>query len=330
MSRILTDEEIKPFLNGVGSSAKVRALLAQQRINFPLAAKFYDSLDGVQEKVFSIDGTAVRVQFNPARIQSSAAKVDEKSISERKCFLCSAHLPTEQKGLPFGKEYMILVNPFPIFPEHFTIPHLTHIDQRILGRIGDFMALADLLNEFVIFYNGPKCGASAPDHFHFQAGNKGFIPLETEFEEIINKGNLIYKTGSLSAHQINPYGANGIAFVSDSVPAIEDIFAKVYGYLATQSPEAAEPMMNLLGWKRDEKYVLTLFPRKQHRPSQFFAEGDENILLSPAAVDLGGIFITPLEKDFRKITADDLSDILHQILIHDNEMKALCNYITQI
>ena len=167
MNRILTDEEMLPFQAGTNFSAKARALLAQQRIHFPLATKFYGSLDGVLEKSFLIDGITVRVQFNPARIQSSAAKVDEKSISERKCFLCEAHLPAEQKGLSFGEDYMVLVNPFPIFPAHFTVPHLTHMDQRISGRINDFFALADLLNDFVIFYNGPKCGASAPDHFHF-------------------------------------------------------------------------------------------------------------------------------------------------------------------
>ncbi|WP_243345724.1 DUF4922 domain-containing protein [Parabacteroides sp. FAFU027] len=329
MNRILTDNELKPFLQGSGFSANARALLAQQRIHFPLAAKFYGSLDGVQEKSFTIDGTVVRVQFNPARIQSSAAKVDAKSISERKCFLCEAHLPVEQKGLSFGNHYMVLVNPFPIFPEHFTVPHLIHTDQRISGRVGDFLALADLLSEFVIFYNGPKCGASAPDHFHFQAGNKGFIPLETEFESILNESEAVCKNGETDIYCIKPFGANCIAFVSDNIRSIEDAFEKAYNYLSEKSQEGAEPMMNLLGWKWQDKFVLTLFPRKLHRPSQFFAEGDSNILLSPAAVDLGGVFITPLEKDFTKITADDLSDILSQILISDDEIAKLCNSIAQ-
>ena len=329
MNRILTDNELKPFLEGSGFSANARALLAQQRIHFPLAARFYGSLDAVQEKSFTIDGTAVRVQFNPARIQSSAAKVDAKSISERKCFLCEAHLPIEQKGLSFGSDYMVLVNPFPIFPEHFTVPHLTHTDQRISGKVGDFLALADLLSEFVIFYNGPKCGASAPDHFHFQAGNKGFIPLETEFESILKEGEAVFKKEQTDIYHIKPFGANSIAFISENIRSIEKAFEKAYNYLAEKSPEEAEPMMNLVGWKWHDKYVLTLFPRKLHRPSQFFAEGDANILLSPAAVDLGGVFITPLEKDFTKITADDLSDILTQILISDEEMAELCNSIAK-
>ncbi len=122
MNRILSDIDLQQYQQGESFSAKAKALLTQQRISFPLAKKFYDSLDGVQEKMFIIDGLSVRVQFNPARIQSSAAKVDEKSISERKCFLCEAHLPVEQKGLSFGNEYMVLVNPFPIFREHFTVP----------------------------------------------------------------------------------------------------------------------------------------------------------------------------------------------------------------
>ncbi len=329
MNRILTDVELQPYQNGVDFSARAKALLAQQREYFPLAKKFYESLDCVQEKSLVIDSLTVRVQFNPARIQSSAAKVDEKSISERKCFLCEAHLPVEQKGLPFGEEYLALVNPFPIFRQHFTVPHLTHIDQHIAGRVGDMLALADLMNDFVIFYNGPKCGASAPDHFHFQAGNKGFIPLETELEAILKRGEILSPEEDLSVYRIKPFGANCIAFVSDNVESIEQAFSKAYSYLAERTPEQAEPMINVLGWKWNDKYVLTLFPRQLHRPSQFFAEGDENILLSPAAVDLGGVFITPLEKDFVKITAEDLIDILNQILISDAEMDAFCLFLSK-
>jgi ATP adenylyltransferase/5',5'''-P-1,P-4-tetraphosphate phosphorylase II len=162
---------------GKVSQEQVNGLISRQMNDWSLAGNNYAALAGVKVKRFEVNGREVQVQFNPARIVSSAAKVDDKSLSERRCFLCAANRPVEQEGLAWGDLYTILVNPFPIFPRHLTIPSNNHKPQRIKGRIGDMLGLAADLHDFVIFYNGPKCGASAPDHCHFQAGSKGLMSL---------------------------------------------------------------------------------------------------------------------------------------------------------
>jgi len=331
MSRIISESELSVYLSGNEGSARAKGLLRHQWEHFPMAKGFHDALTGVREKRLCVSGTGVRVQFNPARIVSSAAKVDAKSIQERKCFLCEANLPVEQKGLPFGADYIMLCNPFLIFPEHLTVPHLQHTDQRISGRVGDMLALADELSDFVIFYNGPQCGASAPDHFHFQAGNKGFLPLETELQTILSESGIrVLHTSGLDVYRIRPFGANALLMLADDSNALVDCFEKAFAFLSALSPEKPEPMMNVLAWKVEERYCLVLFPRILHRPSQFFAEGEDNILLSPAAVDLGGVFITPLEKDFLKIEAEDIVDILTQITVDDATLTALCDSLSRL
>lgn len=159
----------------------IHNLLTGQLASWETARNNYAALSGVRVKELNVNGIPYKVQFNPARIVSSGAKVDAKSIQERKCFLCPANLPPVQKGIPFGGHYHILVNPFPIFPRHLTIPELAHTPQRIASRFTDMLELAEALTEYTIFYNGPRCGASAPDHAHFQAGNKGFMPIEKDW-----------------------------------------------------------------------------------------------------------------------------------------------------
>ena len=162
---------------------EIQALIDGQLSSWEMAKNNYEALKQVKVKEVIINGGHYKVQFNPARIVSSAAKVDTKSIQERKCFLCPANLPEVQKGIPFNGHYQILINPFPIFPKHLTVPELEHVDQRILLRFEDMLDLAAVADDYVVFYNGPKCGASAPDHAHFQAGNKGVLPIETEWQQ---------------------------------------------------------------------------------------------------------------------------------------------------
>jgi len=268
---------------------KVNQLFDGQLSDWELARKNYRALEQVETKTVVTDGREYRVQFNPARIVSSSAKVDAQSIQERKCFLCTGNRPPEQTGILFDERYIILVNPYPIFPRHLTIPLIEHTPQLIAPRFGDMLDLAQQLDDYIIFYNGPKCGASAPDHFHFQAGNKGFLPIEK------NR---------------NMYSAINIE--SDNKEELLERFHQVYDAME-QKPEDNEPMMNILTWYEAAKWIVCVFPRKKHRPACYSAEGDANILISPASVDLGGVFITPLKKDFEKITAEDISKILNEI-----------------
>lgn len=311
---------------------QVERLLVDQCESWKLAKDNFSALETVESKIFESDSINFIVQFNPSRIRSSAAKVDAKSIQERKCFLCANHLPAEQKGVLFGKDmhntahnYLILVNPFPIFNKHLTIPDIEHTDQLVRERVGDMLLLAEELNDYVIFYNGPKCGASAPDHMHFQAGNKCFMPLERDFEAIKNDREITIKSSEgVTVSTLTGIDARTFIFKGESKDAIENEFKKFYDQFAALTPEEAEPMMNILAMKKGTDFVLIVFPRKLHRPSQYFAEGEDNLLISPASVDLGGVFITPQEKDFKKIKLDDIKSIISQITITDEMFSALC------
>lgn len=331
-----TITDLKPVdLNGYASgslSGEVDSLFKDQCENWTLARDNFSALKTVENKIFESANLNFIVQFNPSRIRSSAAKVDAKSIQERKCFLCIPHLPAEQKGVKVSKDgnefehnYMILVNPFPIFDKHLTIPDTDHTDQRIRERVGDMLSLANKLTDYVLFYNGPKCGASAPDHMHFQAGNKGFMPLERDFDAL-NDGLevLLKEKDEVKITTLTGIPARTFIFRSESREAINRQFKEFYDSFAAMVPDEAEPMMNILAMKKGKEYILIVFPRKLHRPSQFFAEGDDNLLISPASVDLGGVFITPQEKDFKKIKLSDINDIIRQITINNDMFDALC------
>lgn len=307
------------------SSLKIRELFRSQLEKWELARTNYKALEKVKSRDFSFGDFSIRVQFNPARILSSAAKVDAKSIQERKCFLCPQNLPVEQEGIPFGTDYQILVNPYPIFPEHFTIPTYSHVDQLIVNRYGDMLDLAKCLGEYTLFYNGPKCGASAPDHAHFQAGIKGFLPIEKEVRKL-KRGELLFQSDALNVYFIKDYLRNGFLLEAESEEDSIEYFQRIYNLLEIKDGDK-EPMMNILCWYEEDKYYSCIFPREKHRPDCFFAEGDDNLLISPAAVDLGGVFITPLEKDYDKITAKDIEAILKEICISKEKMQAICELI---
>lgn len=308
------------------TSKEAKELLQSQLKEWDLARINFEALNCVKTKEVLFDGFKIRVQFNPARIQSSAAKVDAKSIQERKCFLCPNNLPKEQRGIDFAKNYQILVNPFPIFPEHFTIPTYEHTDQLIFNRYGDMFDLAKSLCEYTIFYNGPKCGASAPDHAHFQAGIKGFLPIENDIESLPKE--TIYTTESTAASVLKNYQRNCFLIETKDKEEAIRFFKLLYSLLEIKEDDK-EPMMNIITWYENHIWYSCIFPRQKHRPACFFAEGEENLLISPASVDLGGVFITPLEKDFDKITKDDISLILNEICIDSQQMQSITDKIKQ-
>jgi ATP adenylyltransferase/5',5'''-P-1,P-4-tetraphosphate phosphorylase II len=272
---------------------EVVQLFQQQLIGWELAKNNYQVLQQAKVKTFDVGGYRYLVQFNPARMVSSSAKVDAQSIRERKCFLCAENRPAEQKGIIFDGRYEILVNPFPIFPRHLTIPSLDHTPQQIISRFGDMLDLAQQLDDYIILYNGPKCGASAPDHFHFQAGNKGFLPIENDRN-----------------------WRHNLRIESENKQDILMRFLQIYDTLPLQ-PDDTEPMMNILTWYKNGAWTTCIFPRKKHRPDCYFAEGDANMIISPASVDMGGMLITPLEKDFEKIAAEDIAGILDEVCFQE-------------
>ncbi|MCK5701005.1 MAG: DUF4922 domain-containing protein, partial [Cyclobacteriaceae bacterium] len=280
-------------------SAQARQLIKDQQQEWELARKNYAGLKNVKIRKLAFDGFDIMVQFNPERIRSSAAKVDAKSIEARPCFLCRDNLPKEQRGIPVLDNYLILVNPFPIFPEHLTIPHLSHIDQRIEDKFADMLELAKSLEDFIIFYNGPKCGASAPDHFHFQAGIKHFMPIDKDYKKASN----IYEVKTENGTEIirwSDYLRTILTFSGKDIALLCTHFNLLFSKLKKLHPEELEPMLNILASWETDRWTIHVFPRQLHRPWQYFEKGDKQILLSPASVDMGGVLITPREEDFNK------------------------------
>lgn len=305
----------------------IETMRSQQTQEWDLASQNYMNLKNVRIKELALGNSSVFIQYNPKRILSSAAKVDTKSISERKCFLCQENLPVQQKGSDFIGGYAVLVNPYPIFPKHLTIPSYQHEIQKIVGKMRNMLELAFNLDDYVIFYNGPKCGASAPDHFHFQAGNKGFLPLESSYDSF--KKNVFIEGNSLRILTLEDYPCPTVVIESDSIKLANKYFEQIYSCLEIKEQEY-EPMMNIVAWYSDKRFIICVFPRAKHRPSCYFEEGDKNILISPASVDLGAVFITPREEDFEKISASDVSKIIEEVCINKASLENMVNQLKPI
>jgi diadenosine tetraphosphate (Ap4A) HIT family hydrolase len=266
---------------------KINQLFIEQLTEWEQAKNNYNALEQARIKILDVAGHTYKVQYNPARFLSSAA--DCKSVFDRPCFLCAANRSIEQSGVLFKDKYIILINPYPIFPRHFTIAANEHVPQLIASRFDDMLDLAQQLDDYVVFYNGPKSGASAPNHFHFQAGNKGFLPIES-----------------------NPHWRNALRIESADRQEMNDRFEQIYNSLPVPSEEV-EPKMNIITLYENGRWTAFVFPRKKHRPACFSAEGDAQMLITPGAVDMGGVLITPMEKDYHKITAAMIEDILNEV-----------------
>lgn len=300
---------------------KIGYLYTKQLIDWPQAQKHYEQFSEVKKRSVSFDDFRIDLQFNPARARSTCADLSKKAIETRPCFLCTQNLPVEQKGYLVLNRYLLLINPFPIFENHLTISDTTHQPQAIKGRIIDILTLAKELQTYTIFYNGPKCGASAPDHFHFQAAQKNIMPIDTEFDYLNKyKSRELVNEEEIHISQINGYLRNTIVLESEYREPIDYFFSKVYNQLPIDQ-ESNEPMMNILANYQNDKYRLTLFFRDKQRSSHFYKEGDDRIMVSPASVEMGGLVVTPREEDYLKITKDDLKEIFNEtclsLNIHD-------------
>ncbi len=303
-------------------SDKVNNLFNSQLKDWELAGKNYNQLDKVLTRSLGFEGYEIIIQFNPERIRSSSAKVDAKSISERPCFLCSKNRPAEQRGVSFGKSMTVLINPFPIFFRHLTIPSEDHTDQRIRSSFRDMLELVEALPEYVVFYNGPQCGASAPDHLHFQAGNRGFMPIEKDFSDG-SLTELISSKDSIGIWKWKGYLRTLLTLKGSDPVTLSSHFNKIFDNLLHIQSSGPEPMLNILAYYDSGNWIIHIFPRKVHRPSQFYAEGKDQILLSPAAVDLGGVLIAPREEDFIKILAADVANIFRQVCLDKDDLNYL-------
>lgn len=302
----------------------VNQFIDRQLAEWPLAANNFAALANVEVKTMTAVGMPLKVQFNPARAVSSGAKVDAKAIAARPCFLCSANRPPQQTGIDIDGRYTILVNPFPIFPRHLTIPANDHVDQQIAGRMADMLSLAQSLKGYTVFYNGPRCGASAPDHMHFQAGNSDFLTLDS----IVAASNL---TKVIAADDATLWLSDDLPmkfFVIDSTnpQSGADLFERLYSAMPLQQDQP-EPMMNILAYTVGDTIRTVIIPRKRHRPS-FYGDGsDATMMISPASVDMGGVFITPLQKDFENIDAGIIITIFDELCLNKSEINEIASNV---
>lgn len=299
---------------------EVQQLIDEQLAAWEQARGNYEALTRVEQRRLKVGAVDYLMQFNPARVVSSGAKVDAETLSRRPCFLCAANRPEVQRGLDFGEEYSVLLNPFPIFPKHLTIPAKMHTPQRIAHRMGHMLDLARELSDYTIFYNGPRCGASAPDHMHFQAGSRGLMPIETQWQTI--EADSLEVDGVTIHHLVGDAPRATLVMQSACKEKLERLFDRVYRLLPLPQGDD-EPMMNLLAWYESERWTLCIFPRAKHRPSCYEAEGEERMLISPASVDLGGVFILPIGRDFERLTEDRLTEVLAEVCLSPREMKLI-------
>ena len=293
-------------------------LLAQQKISWPLLRDAYAAQDSAQIREISANGFSVKLQFNPRRIISSAAAVDPASISRRPCFLCVENLPEAQKGILYRQTYLILCNPAPIFSQHYVVSNRRHIPQSIEKNMDAFLLLAkDFGSGLSVFYNGPRCGASAPDHLHFHAVPSDMMPIEKEIREDRNK-ILIRKVEGVSILTSMSLSRPIIIVEGKELKSVETALRMAVTAMQEALPAPDEPMMNLLCAYDGTQWRVLIIPRRKHRPEAYYREGDERILISPGMVDMGGLIITPVEKDFNAIDAEQIGNIFKEVSMDDD------------
>lgn len=280
----------------------------------------FRDLKHVETRQFS---DQLKLQWNPARIVSTGAKIDKKTLGERPCFLCDKNRPKEQMSKQIDEKFHLLVNPFPILPVHFTIPARKHQPQLIYKNYGEMHRFISLHSDLMVFYNGPKCGASAPDHLHFQAGTNGILPLQTNWQRLSrNLTDIISLNDEEKISVVRDFIVPVFVIISKSAESDEVLFRRLYKAMPQRGDET-EPMMNIISWRKGEEFMSVVIPREKHRPEAYFAEGDAQFVVSPGALDMSGLIITPREEDFRKLTEEKALSLLQECGVSEEKMNAI-------
>jgi len=330
------------------TAEEAEAFHAQELKGWEEAAQRYADLEKVQVRELTDGEAKMQVQWNPARIVSTGAKIDQQTIQERPCFLCDHNRPAQQHALATEKHYQLLVNPFPILPQHFTIPTRRHQPQSIFKHFGMMRRMAWDIPSHVIFYNGPLCGASCPDHCHLQAGKRGILPIERDWKEYEGRMEKLWPLpGSQEAEQEELTGGSkraGLYLLKSWVCPVFVIRSIMLGpdspicqrlYEALPCPEEEwEPRMNVICWRQsgtgglEDELVTLIFPRSKHRPDCYYKEGGEQLLISPGALDMGGLIITPRETDFLRLTPERASSILREVTMTYDELQPVLDSLS--
>jgi hypothetical protein len=323
----LVQEKILTSFDGKtpGSSlpALSRNLLKEQKNSWLDLSLGYEALGRVRVKELRCNGFSVRLHHNPGRIKSTTAPVDQKSIDKRPCFLCLENLPEPQRGILYREDFIVLCNPFPISPEHYTIAHINHLSQSFEGTVSTFLKMArDFSPDFSVFYNGPESGASAPHHLHFQAIARGILPIE---KEIADKASLAFVKyiDAAPLFRAKNVGREVIIMEGENCNVIGNSLTNIISAMKSVLSSPAEPRMNLLCSYDRNKWRVVIFPRQRHRPSVYFLPGDERILISPGLVEMGGIVVTPIGKDFDMVDEELVRNIYAEVSVDEETIQKI-------
>ena len=288
-----------------------------------------ESLKNIRERDLDCGSFSVRLQYNPRRIKSSTADDGSKNHTERRCFLCLDHLPEDQKGILYRNEYLILCNPMPVLSSHFTVSHVDHRPQAIEGHLEKFLLLmADLGPGWIVLYNGPKCGASAPDHFHFQVALSGKMPIERYVQEQKRHG-LVRQVEDALLYRVKGLGREVVVIEGNHPEALENGFRRFLHALRKFLLLDEEPMINIAGFCDGRKWRLVVFPRRRHRPEAFFMEGEARVVVSPGVIDMGGVLITPLERDFERLDTPTVEGIYKEVSLEGEIVEKVFDVISK-
>ena len=290
---------------------------------WPETRERYRELSHVETRELNVGTSTFEVQFNPARIRSTGATITKEAVAARPCFLCRKNRPEEQLMKIQDVDYELLVNPYPILPMHFTIPARRHHPQQIRGMYGEMIQLLVHYPELMVFYNGPLCGASAPDHAHLQAGTSGILPLQKEWQRLSRNLTEVARRGDdATLSVVEDYPCPALVIRARNRRSSERMFASLYHALPKMADQS-EPMMNIVAWRGDDEFISVVFPRKKHRPDCYFKTGDEQLLVSPGALDMSGYLITPRREDFERITPEAAEAILKECALSPDEFETL-------
>ena len=283
----------------------------------------YRQLSGIATRELPTDMITLRVQYNPARIVSTGASMSRSAIAERPCFLCEQNRPVEQMHKIVDGRYELLVNPFPIFPMHFTVPMRRHQPQAIRPMFGEMLKLLGRNPELTVFYNGPRCGASAPDHAHLQAGTSGILPLQIEWQRLSRDLTTILRLDDgAEIDVVEDYPCAALLIKSRTEQGSERLFSALYGCMEIVKGDS-EPMMNIVSWRIGDDFCSVVFPRGKHRPDCYYEEGNGRLMVSPGALDMAGLIITPRLHDFEGLTASKAVSILQECALPAERFSAL-------
>ena len=349
----------------MNNNKSIYKFVGDQLSRWPLACDNFRALKNVQVREVEVGGLTVKLQFNPARMISSAAKLSKEEIAARRCFLCRENRPPEQIMLKFdgrkGKKYHILVNPYPIFPDHLVIAMNRHTDQSIWKRYVDMLDLARKYDGFTFFYNGPKSGASAPDHHHFQAAPKGLIPLQEDVDrffasaqndsrcaqndrrdaqndnchversrDISEQPRLQYLTSEQDAslYHYKRFTAGVFVIKADTAKSAAKLFYRLLD--CADIPEGEkEPLFNLFTYWQDGEFRSIVVFRSRHRSHHYFSDGPDHLTMSPGCADMGGVFIVPVKEEYEKLTPELLSEMVHEVSISKDDEALIINRLTR-